>query len=43
MLITKEGMESEVEESLYPTPPLFCWGLDLIPIKEVSNTDIRRH
>ena len=42
MLITKEGMESEVEESLYPHPPL-CRRFDLIPVKEFSNTDIRRH
>ena len=26
MLITKEGMESEVEESLYPHPPPFFAG-----------------
>ena len=26
MLITKEGMESEVEESLYPHPPPFLLG-----------------
>ena len=37
MLIIKEGMESEVEEILSPPP---CRRLDLIPVKEFTNTDI---